>query len=161
MTTPPPDYGNASRQHGGYSPSQQPPPQPPGQAAITINSIQGFGGGTLYGVNDPDGPTILVNSHPVPAQWGTSVIPVPPGRHHVRVFVPYRFPKEYGPAEITVDVAPNQNVALEYRAPKWTFSRGALGPPPQRARGVGASLLALAVIFLVIAIIAVIVGALE
>lgn len=169
MTTSSPDYGNAGWQYGGYSPPQQgyspsqqpPPPQPAGQPTITVNSIRGAGGGTLFGASDPRGPAILVNGHQVPARWGTTVIPVPPGRHHVRMFVPYRLPKEYGPAETTVDVAPNQNVALEYRAPKWTFSRGALGPPPQRARGLGASLLAVAVILVVVIIISVVVVAFQ
>lgn len=157
MTSPPPPGYGPSWPHG----APQPPPQPGGQATIAINCVRGIGGGTLFGATDPKGPTILVNGHQVPAQWGQTVVPVPAGRHHVRVFVPYKFPKEYGPAATTVDVAPGQTVQLEYRAPKFTFSRGALGPPPQRARGIGASLLVVAAILLVVCVCSVIVVALQ
>lgn len=150
MTAPPPGPRNVG----------PPSVQPAGQGTIAINSIRGVGGGTLFGASDPQGPTIVLNGREAPAQWGQIGIPVPAGRHHVRMFVPYKFPKEYGPAEVTVDVATSQTVHLEYRAPKFTFSRGALGPPPQKASGVGASLLVTAAIIVVVVVISTIVVAL-
>ena len=44
----------------------------------------------------------------------------------------------WGRADYTVDVPPGQFVELEYRAPLFSFSRGAPGPRPQRYPGAGA-----------------------
>jgi hypothetical protein len=45
-----------------------------------------------------------------------------------------------GPADYTVAVVPGQLVELVYKAPLFTFSRGSLGPPPQRYTGVAATI---------------------
>ncbi|MCW2565440.1 MAG: hypothetical protein QOD59_1644 [Mycobacterium sp.] len=57
-----------------------------------------------------------------------------------------------GPADYTVAVNPGQIVELEYRVPLRTFSRGALGPPPQRYNGVGVTvaIMAAAVLLMII-----------
>jgi len=57
-----------------------------------------------------------------------------------------------GPADYTGSVAPGQLVELEYKAPLFTFSRGSLGPPPQRYTGVAATIAVLValLIFLVV-----------
>jgi hypothetical protein len=72
------------------------------------------------------------------------------------VHTPYVFPRRAGRADYTVDVAPGQFVELEYRAPMFSFSRGALGPPPQRYPGVGAviALISICVLIIVIMLIA-------
>jgi hypothetical protein len=82
-------------------------------------------------------PKIFLNGHEVAAQWGRNVIPVQPGQHHLHLYVPYFLPPKIGPADLAVPVQPGQTVELEYRAPVWTFSKGSLGPPPQKYHGVG------------------------
>jgi hypothetical protein len=49
-------------------------------------------------------------------------------------------------------VNPGQIVELEYRVPLWTFSRGALGPPPQRYNGVGVTVAIMAAAVLLVII---------
>lgn len=83
-------------------------------------------------------PKVFVNGHQVPAVWGRNVIPVQPGQHQLHVHVPYFLPSKVGPADLTVPIQPGQPpVELEYRAPLWMFSRGSLGPPPQKYNGMG------------------------
>ncbi|WP_264023253.1 hypothetical protein [Mycolicibacterium pyrenivorans] len=95
-------------------------------------------------------PKVLLNGYEMPVVgWGRGVYPTWPGRYHVQVFVPYLIPSRVGVADHTVLVNPGQLVELEYKMPLWTFSRGALGPPPQRYSGVavivGAALAALVI----------------
>lgn len=81
---------------------------------------------------------MLLNGYPMGVpRWGRVIYPTWPGQYHVQVFVPYAIPRRVGPAEFTVFVHPGQLVELEYKVPLWTFSRGSLGPPPQRYNGVG------------------------
>ena len=68
-------------------------------------------------------------------KWGDNHLPVPAGRHHVRVWFPYLFISQCGPAETLIDV-PESGMALEYKAPTWwVFSKGKMfipgyGPAP-------------------------------
>jgi hypothetical protein len=70
-----------------------------------------------------------------PIQWGDNHIPVPAGRHHVRVWFPYMFISQCGPAETLIEI-PESGMALEYKAPTWwVFSKGKMiipgyGPAP-------------------------------
>jgi len=94
-------------------------------------------------------PYLTVNGHRVPAGWGRTVVPVPPGQHHVHVHVPYLLPPRIGTAETVVPVHPGQVVEVEYRAPAIAFLDGSIGPPPQKHRGMPAAV-ALAVVPLVV-----------
>jgi len=85
-------------------------------------------------------PVISVNGCPVPARWGRNEVPVPPGRSRVHVHLPSAFPSQVGAADAAVWLRPGETVELEYRAPMWAFSRGALGPAPQKWPGRGALL---------------------
>ncbi|GLZ80772.1 hypothetical protein Afil01_55790 [Actinorhabdospora filicis] len=80
-------------------------------------------------------PKVFINGQQYQAQWNQNQFPVPPGNHHVHVEVPYFLPPKLGPADIQVPVAPGQQVSIEYRAPVWQFSPGALGPAPQPWNG--------------------------
>jgi hypothetical protein len=60
--------------------------------------------------------------------------------YHLHAYLPYWLPSRAGPADNTVAVVPGQLVELEYKAPLFTFSRGSLGPPPQRYTGVAATI---------------------
>ncbi|MPZ26281.1 MAG: hypothetical protein GEV12_07455 [Micromonosporaceae bacterium] len=83
-------------------------------------------------------PKIFLNGYEVPAVWGRNVVPVQPGQHHLHVYVPYFLPPKVGPADLAVPVQPGQPpVELEYRAPLWGYSKGSLGPPPQKYNGMG------------------------
>jgi hypothetical protein len=85
-------------------------------------------------------PYLAINGQPVPAGWGRTVVPVPPGQHHVHVHVPYLLPSRIGPAETVVPVYPGQVVEVEYRAPAIAWLGGAIGPPPQKHRGMPAAI---------------------
>ncbi|MFI5932274.1 hypothetical protein [Actinoplanes sp. NPDC051494] len=80
-------------------------------------------------------PEVTLNGHPVANAWGRTVIPVPPGQHHLHVHVPYLLPPRIGSADLPVPVQPGQTVELEYRAPMVAFMGGALGAPPQKYPG--------------------------
>jgi hypothetical protein len=73
-------------------------------------------------------------------RWGDNHLPVPAGRHHVRVWFPYMFMKQCGKAETVVEVG-QSGLALEYKAPTWfVFSPGKLSIPghgPAPAAGPG------------------------
>ncbi|MFI5844493.1 hypothetical protein ACIA8K_32835 [Catenuloplanes sp. NPDC051500] len=90
-------------------------------------------------------PSLTVNGQPVPAAWGRTVVPVPPGQHHVQVYVPYLLPPRVGPAETVVPVHPGQVVEVEYRAPVIAWIGGAIGPAPQPVRGLAAGIALLVV----------------
>jgi hypothetical protein len=85
-------------------------------------------------------PKIMINGHLIPGQWGRNVIPMPAGQHHVHVHVPYFIPSRIGPADLQVPLQPGQSVELEYRAPLFAFSPGAMGPGPQPWNGMGATI---------------------
>lgn len=90
-------------------------------------------------------PTIVIDGREVNGVWGSNNVPLAPGRHHVHVHVPYFFPPTCGPADVTVDVAPGQATALEYKAPVWSFGAGSLGHGEQTYNGMGALIAVLAV----------------
>jgi hypothetical protein len=95
-------------------------------------------------------PYVTVNGYVVPAEWGRVIVPVPPGLHQVHVHTPYFLPPQVGPADLAVTVAPGQTVELEYKSPLITFSRGSLGPPPQKYNGMVAMIVLMAVLVLFI-----------
>lgn len=89
----------------------------------------------MYGATRPK---VFVDGHErVVGGWGRAVLPVASGQHHVQVYTSYFFPRRAGRADYTAVVGPGQVVELEYKAPLFTFSRGSLGPPPQRYNAVG------------------------
>ena len=90
-------------------------------------------------------PYLSVDGQPVTAGWGRTVVPVPPGQHHVHVHVPYLLPPRVGKAEIVVPVYPGQIVELEYRAPAIGWLDGAIGAAPQQYRGLPAAIALLVV----------------
>ena len=82
-------------------------------------------------------PVIEVDGRAVPGRWGAMEIPLPPGEHRVHVHVPYLGAWRIGAVDGVVPVHPGQETRVEYVAPAWAFSKGALGPAPQRYPGLG------------------------
>ncbi|MFF4774265.1 hypothetical protein ACFY05_15520 [Microtetraspora fusca] len=82
-------------------------------------------------------PKIVLNGHQMPGRWGRNVIPLPPGQYHLHLHLPYLLPPQIGPADLAIWLQPGTTLELEYRAPVWAFSRGALGPAPQPWNGMG------------------------
>lgn len=81
-------------------------------------------------------PRATINGYEVPLNWGENVLPAPPGRHEIRVHVPYLW--TFGKATTTVDntaAAPT----VHYAAPVWTWQRGAIGTQPQKHPGLTAA----------------------
>jgi hypothetical protein len=95
-------------------------------------------------------PQLQLNGYDVGRAWGRVVVPVPPGRHHVHVHVPYLIPPRIGVADLPVVVHPGQVLELEYRAPMIAFMKGALGTPPQKYPGMVASILLMVFAVLVV-----------
>jgi hypothetical protein len=85
-------------------------------------------------------PYLAIDGRQVPAYWGRNVVPVAPGQHHVHVHVPYLLPRRVGTAETVVSVYPGQVAELEYRAPAIALLDGAIGPAPQKYRGMPAAI---------------------
>jgi hypothetical protein len=61
---------------------------------------------------------------PVQVQWGETTIPVPPGHHQVRAYVPYLFLSTMGDSTTDVDVPPGGTVRLQWYAPLLVFLKG-------------------------------------
>jgi hypothetical protein len=89
-------------------------------------------------------PYLTIDGHPVQAAWGRTVVPVPPGTHHVHMHIPYLLPSRIGNADLMVPVHPGQAVEIEYRAPAIGWLDGSMGPAPQQHRGMPAAIVLVA-----------------
>ncbi|MFG1609156.1 hypothetical protein [Actinoplanes sp. NPDC049265] len=90
-------------------------------------------------------PNLTIDGHQVHAAWGRTVVPVPPGQHHVHMHVPYLLPSRVGNADAMVTVQPGQTIEVEYRAPAIGWLDGSMGPAPQQFRGMTAAIVLLIV----------------
>jgi hypothetical protein len=86
-------------------------------------------------------PTFVVDGQAYTGQpWRTPVrFPVTPGRHTVRIFFPYLFIKECGPANVEVDVPAGTTVPITYKAPWLVFLAGRTSVGPPRPAGAAAA----------------------
>jgi hypothetical protein len=116
-------------------------PWPPGQAQLVLDVKRHWFGFALSMIT----PTIVLNGHRTLGRWGRNVIPLPPGQYHLHVHLPYLLPSQIGPADLTIWLQPARALDVEYRAPLFAFSRGALGPAPQPWNGKGCLIALLAV----------------
>jgi hypothetical protein len=123
----------------------QPPGYPPGFPPGGYPSGGYPGGGSAIRVNTKFfplaflfllvKPNVTIDGQPAVAAWGNNVFPVAPGQHYVHVHTPYFLPPRVGPADLAVSVGPGQTADLEYKAPLVVWSKGSLGPPPQKYNG--------------------------
>ncbi|GGR56471.1 hypothetical protein J2S40_003230 [Nocardioides luteus] len=79
-------------------------------------------------------PTVLLNGHKMPTQYGRNVFPVPPGHWTVEMYAQWTW--KFGKASLTCDVAEGQTVPVFYAAPMTGFSKGAIGHEKQKKPGV-------------------------
>ncbi|SDD61150.1 hypothetical protein [Auraticoccus monumenti] len=102
----------------------------PGQGAVIRFTVQGS-----VLTNTMVAPTVTINGHRVHVPTGgTAPIPAPPGRHHIQVVSQWL--RQYGKADLTVDLQPGQQVDVFYAAPLHQFApRGAIGFTPQKKAG--------------------------
>ncbi|MFF3668931.1 hypothetical protein [Microtetraspora malaysiensis] len=91
-------------------------------------------------------PKIMLNGHQMLGRWGRNIIPLPPGQYHLHLHLPYILPPQMGPADLMIWLQPGMTLELEYRAPVWAYSRGALGPAPQPWNGKGAAIALTAIV---------------
>ncbi|MCA2186368.1 hypothetical protein [Nonomuraea cavernae] len=127
-----------------YTPwNRPPPPVPHGAQAHLILDVKRHWLGFMLAMITP---MIVINGHPMPGRWGRNTVPLPPGQHHLHLHLPYILPTQIGPADATVWLQPGMPLELEYRAPLWTYARGALGPAPQPWNGKGCVIALLAII---------------
>lgn len=55
--------------------------------------------------------------------WGTSIFPVKPGRHEVRISYQSFVKKNKRENSVVVDVAPGATVQIRYHTPRFSFSK--------------------------------------
>jgi hypothetical protein len=123
-----------------------PTPAAPGPSALTI--ITKKTPGSLGALMKP---TAEINGHTVPLEWGTNVVPAPPGVHNIHLYCQYLW--KIGKADITVDnsTAPAQPV---YYASPWTnFTKGAVGYQPVKNPGALGLALIIGIPFLLLLVI--------
>jgi hypothetical protein len=72
------------------------------------------------------GLTVEVDGVAQSGKWRSRFIPLTPGSHQVNVFFRYLFKQRCCEAGATVQVADDQTVTLEYRAPQLMTSPGRL-----------------------------------
>jgi hypothetical protein len=96
-------------------------------------------------------PTAVINGHTVPLEWGTNVIPAPPGVHHVQIHCQYLW--KIGKAEITVDNTSAPAAPVYYASPWTTWNRGAIGLQPVKNPGLGGMIAIFAVLFALLLIV--------
>jgi hypothetical protein len=93
-------------------------------------------------------PTVLLNGHQMPTQYGRNVFPVPPGRWNVDMYTQWTW--KFGKASLSFDVAEGQTVPVFYASPLTGFSKGAIGHVKQRKPGVLGFVLMMVVLLLFI-----------
>ncbi len=104
---------------------QSPAPTDPGRVRFHLQGTKILTSFTV--------PTVTIDGHLVPSQYGETVYPVAPGRH--RVAAQAQWLRTYGQADLAVDVEPGTVVDVWYAAPHNQFSRGSMGFEKQRRKG--------------------------
>jgi hypothetical protein len=139
-----------------HTPWTRPPqPVPSGAQAHLVLDVKRHWLGFLLAMITPK---IILNGHQMLVRWGRNTIPLPPGQYHLHVHLPYFLPSQIGPADLTVWLQPGMALELEYRAPVWAYSRGALGPAPQPWNGKGCIIALLAIWAGALALLLVLIG---
>lgn len=94
-------------------------------------------------------PTLLVDGHQMPSQYGANVHQVVAGRHRVELYAQWM--RRYGQAAMDVDVRPGETVDVFYAAPLHQFTTGNIGLVKQPRKGLGI-LIALFAVILVLCV---------
>lgn len=115
---------------------------PPGYGAVLLT----MQGSALTAT--PNSPTVQIDGHPVPGTYGATLYPLRPGRHHVRLHMQWM--RQFGQAEIPVDVVAGQTVPVYYAPPWHQFTTGSIGHHQQQRKGLGVMVAIIAVTNLVL-----------
>ncbi|MGH3735490.1 MAG: hypothetical protein ACRDT6_07695 [Micromonosporaceae bacterium] len=78
-------------------------------------------------------PKATINGHPIRLVWGDNQVPLPPGVHHLKIWVQYLW--QLGPAEITVDNRHGQTPPVFYGGTSVPFIAGAIDHRPVEPPG--------------------------
>lgn len=96
-------------------------------------------------------PSVFVNGHRVPVQFGLQQIPVPAGP--VRLLINAQWMRTYGQAEMQLDLQPGQRVPVFYAPPWHQFTTGSIGHVPQRRKGgIAAILIVVGIVLFILAL---------
>lgn len=139
---PAPGYGQPGFPAAGQAPNpnshltpapDQPPALPvaglaPGMGLIRVNIKGSIWSSMIV-------PTLLVDGHNFASQYGVNQIAVPAGPHQVSLYTQWM--RQYGQAEIVVNVPAGAAVDLHYAAPWHQFTTGSIGFTKQSRKGVG------------------------
>lgn len=69
---------------------------------------------------------VALNGRGEPQSWGTTAIPVPPGRYTVEAWCKYFVAPEMGRNGVVVDAAPGTVTRIRWKAPFTIWGRGAM-----------------------------------
>ena len=100
-----------------------PPPIPPTGVEVTATHGNGWSLRTRLA-----GLTVAVNGTPMAGGWGTHFVPLPPGRHLVRVWFSDMWYGVVQPREVIVDLEPGRVARVAYHAPFGLFSTATIRP---------------------------------
>lgn len=70
--------------------------------------------------------TVEIDGVPERGSWGERTISVAPGRHEVKIYFKYLTKSRCCEAGVTVETAPGQTVAMQYRTPMMMTAPGRL-----------------------------------
>lgn len=138
-------------------PGQNPPPQDPwpvqGPQAPMMRPPAGYGAvlltmqGNMFS-STPNSPTVQIDGYPVPGTYGTTFYPLVPGRHLLHLHGQWM--RQFGQADLQVDIVPGQTVPVFYAPPWHQFTSGSIGHEKQSRKGLGAMIAIVAVTALVV-----------
>ncbi|MBC9956912.1 hypothetical protein [Yimella sp. cx-51] len=147
------------QQQGGQPPSQ--PAQqgswqqggqqlpPPGYLHLTIQ------GSAM--TSNLTAPNVVIDGYHVPSSYGSNTYPLVPGQHQVHVYAQWM--RQYGQADIAVNIMEGQQAPVFYRAPLHQFTTGSIGFEKQKAKGKGC-MVTFAVVMVLIILVPIILGVL-
>jgi hypothetical protein len=98
-----------------------PPPPPPPSSGVVVRPKVFFFSFILLlfkvHLSVDGGPPFIVG-------WNENFIPLPPGQHSLRCWLPYLFYRQMGDSTVSVDVAPGALVKAQWRTPWLVFLQG-------------------------------------
>lgn len=82
---------------------------------------------------------VAVNGRGEPQSWGTTTIPVPPGRYTVEAWCKYFLAPEMGRNGVVIDAAPGTVTRIHWKAPWLVFLKGSIAVTDVQPLGPGSA----------------------